>query len=556
MGGQERRLGAFEFLAALGLALVLVMGASYAAGIVGDSSAPVGCHSAPVGDHSAPVGEHSAPCPEDEDDPEDPPDDPEPVDFDERRISFQPRKAEIPDGYEVDSGRAYSDVRGYGWRLAPNESSGRQCGDRNAISNQAHDTFCHAQGRYDFINGHWQWTRSDAHWELAVPNGVYEVTLTVGESRYIYDDSNTFSVEGVDLDPFYATKDNRQRTTMTTVTVRDGFLTINPRRDSQGKIAAVSVALAEPSQQSEEPSSEHPPSPPPAFETPDVMRFNFVSRSGATPSDWVAQNGMPYDEIAGHGWRAPDGGPVERRQCGVRNTTNSAVRDSFCHAQTRYVFSSNTWTAVDSPAIFEVAVEPGAYRVAVSVGDPKYFINDVRTSVTVEGALLIGGFIGRPARPLAHDEVIVNVDDGHLTIDPTAGTKGKLNYVTIERLPEPIGVMDVRCVQVRSSTMCDNVAPRPAGQAVFDISRAGVRLLSCFGSNGYEFTNTSRTRCVMDSGQLDMVITNLRRLLQFVSPCAGVEVGRASFLHEPSNEVATFVMLQAHHPSPCFAPTA
>ncbi len=82
-------------------------------------------------------------------------------------INFQPSKAEVPEGFLPDSGYSYEEERGYGWngigRLFPV--------DRNSASSpdQQHDTFMYI---YPY-----------QQWEMAVPDGTYEVTVSIGDPK-------------------------------------------------------------------------------------------------------------------------------------------------------------------------------------------------------------------------------------------------------------------------------------------------------------------------------------------------------------------------------------
>ena len=82
-------------------------------------------------------------------------------------INFQPSNVEVPEGFLPDSGYSYDEQRGYGWngggRLFPV--------DRNSYwsPDQQHDTIM-------YINPYQQW-------EMAVPNGTYEVTVSIGDPK-------------------------------------------------------------------------------------------------------------------------------------------------------------------------------------------------------------------------------------------------------------------------------------------------------------------------------------------------------------------------------------
>ncbi|MCD4755653.1 MAG: PKD domain-containing protein [Deltaproteobacteria bacterium] len=86
-------------------------------------------------------------------------------------INFQPSNAEVPEGFLPDSGYSYDEERGYGW----NGRGWRFPVDRNSSGSpdQQHDTVMYIY--------------SYQQWEMAVPNGTYEVTVSIGDAgRSIY----------------------------------------------------------------------------------------------------------------------------------------------------------------------------------------------------------------------------------------------------------------------------------------------------------------------------------------------------------------------------------
>jgi len=93
--------------------------------------------------------------------------------------------------------------------------------------------------RYDTYN-HMQKNGADSKWEIAVPNGMYQVTLTAG------DPSATDSVYGVALEEASSRSaelrpaDVRWFTSTTNVVVTDGRLTVRQRhRGQNNKIAFI-----------------------------------------------------------------------------------------------------------------------------------------------------------------------------------------------------------------------------------------------------------------------------------------------------------------------------
>jgi len=396
---------------------------------VGDESAPVGDQSAPVGDQSAPVGDQSAPCPEVPSDSGDLP---------SLAVNFQSPRAPVPSGWVPDSGEAFDAARGYGWRLpGGGVPVKRQCGDRNSISDQVRDTFCHAQTRYTFTDGRWEAMPSPAVWEMAVPDGTYDVTVTMGESRFTPRAvMNGVIVEGVEaISGFVATSGNTHISATVTVVVSDGFLTVDPNSGNRGKLASVQIVPSgatptDPPAGGGDPGD--PPTPDPTDPTTPVLAdINFQSNRAATPAGWVADSGGAFDPERGFGWRLPDGGTPQRRQCGDRNVSPNQVSDTFCHIQTRYELVDGRWQAADSPAIWEFAVVDGTYRVEVVMGETKFAFSSVRNHILVEGTVAIADFVATNAEPQQSATVIVSVTDGMLTLDPTGGVKGKLASVSI-----------------------------------------------------------------------------------------------------------------------------
>ncbi|MCK4425940.1 MAG: PKD domain-containing protein, partial [Deltaproteobacteria bacterium] len=82
-------------------------------------------------------------------------------------INFQPSNAEVPEGFLPDSGYSYDEERGYGWngrgRLRTYDRNSRRSPD------QQHDTIMYI---YPY-----------QQWEMAVPNGTYEVTVSIGDPK-------------------------------------------------------------------------------------------------------------------------------------------------------------------------------------------------------------------------------------------------------------------------------------------------------------------------------------------------------------------------------------
>ncbi len=152
--------------------------------------------------------------------------DDDPLSSDGLKINFEPPgNSDTPSGYLPDTGEAYG-YRDtgyfYGWDQTVDETRDR--GD-------------HSDERYDTLN-HMQ--KDGSHtWEVAVPDGAYDVFLVMGDPSYT-DQINTVSVEGTVIqDP--DGEDNFDKYNVT-VSVTDGRLTIAPASGSENaKICFVHI---------------------------------------------------------------------------------------------------------------------------------------------------------------------------------------------------------------------------------------------------------------------------------------------------------------------------
>ncbi|MBA3845472.1 MAG: hypothetical protein H0X45_02380 [Planctomycetes bacterium] len=102
------------------------------------------------------------------------------------KVNFQPATAAVPEGYVADSGQVFA-ARGnglsYGWN-----ASNPTTRDRNSPTapDQRYDTLIHLQRPEN----------PSARWEIAVPNGGYEVRVVGGDPSFV-DSTFDLRVEGV-----------------------------------------------------------------------------------------------------------------------------------------------------------------------------------------------------------------------------------------------------------------------------------------------------------------------------------------------------------------------
>lgn len=97
------------------------------------------------------------------------------------KINFQNAGAPPPNDYCADTGALFGERNGlsFGW----NNDHSAQGRDRNAVTDQRQDTFIRMQ--------------AGAKWEIAVPNGKYDLTVSVGDATTA--STNTLNVEGISV---------------------------------------------------------------------------------------------------------------------------------------------------------------------------------------------------------------------------------------------------------------------------------------------------------------------------------------------------------------------
>ena len=171
-------------------------------------------------------------------------------------INFQSETAPVPDGYLRDFGQGYGERAGadqgtglsYGWVEQNNQGqptnlvgNGR---DRNNNGDQRLDTLMHMQLPPDSQGG----VEKFGAWEMAVPNGTYEVKVAVGDpNNGTAPESHTINVEGVNaIDGFPKSGANngsndRHKTATVTADVSDGKLTIDAIGGENTKINYVDI---------------------------------------------------------------------------------------------------------------------------------------------------------------------------------------------------------------------------------------------------------------------------------------------------------------------------
>jgi hypothetical protein len=143
------------------------------------------------------------------------------------KISFRPAAEAPPPGYLVDDGSPYGPRRGghsYGWSADHRDVVRKRGMNKDAKL----DTLCHFH--------------AGARWEIAVPNGTYDVTVCIGDAQH--PSKHTLNVEG---NNFWKTIDlaaGKFLTSTKTVGVRDGRLTLDQGSAVEKETRIVYVEIA------------------------------------------------------------------------------------------------------------------------------------------------------------------------------------------------------------------------------------------------------------------------------------------------------------------------
>ena len=126
------------------------------------------------------------------------------------KVDFGPVGQTVPSGYYSDTGAAYSSSTGRGWISQTTTSplsivgNGR---DRNKVADPRLDTLIAMQ--YSGSAG----VAKPARWEAAVQNGIYDVTVAVGDVAVTSGSKDRITVEKtVVIDNFVPSSTNRTAT--------------------------------------------------------------------------------------------------------------------------------------------------------------------------------------------------------------------------------------------------------------------------------------------------------------------------------------------------------
>ncbi|PKH42729.1 putative Ig domain-containing protein [Nocardioides alpinus] len=151
------------------------------------------------------------------------------------QVSFQPVASPTPAGWSADSGQLFTEARGYGW--VRTEGGATKTADTRART-QDPDPLTSTLMIVDDTEVA---SVVDGEWELAVADGTYTVSVSVGDAGFA-DSSHGLAAEGVPLvSGFVPTGPGDYRVATASVDVTDGRLTL-ASTGSNTKVQWISVA--------------------------------------------------------------------------------------------------------------------------------------------------------------------------------------------------------------------------------------------------------------------------------------------------------------------------
>ena len=162
-------------------------------------------------------------------------------------VDFGPAGAAPAAGYVLDSGGAYGARPGgysYGWvaqgTTTPLDvTANARLRTGTSTTDSRLTSLIHLQAGVGVT--------TPAAWQLAVPNGTYEVTVGVGDAMAVFDSKHAIEVENTPvIAPFTPTTGNRFAAGTGTVSVIDGRLTVDAAGGTNTKITYLTVKYVDP----------------------------------------------------------------------------------------------------------------------------------------------------------------------------------------------------------------------------------------------------------------------------------------------------------------------
>lgn len=305
------------------------------------------------------------------------------------QVNFQPPGMPIPAGFLADDGAVFAARDGdlaYGWSAANATTRLRNVA---GVAPEL-DSLIHL--------GHY----NDARWEIAMPNGAYEVVIDCGDP--LYPEHNHLCIEDLVI-PDLDGPDAHDAITVQ-VNIQDGRLSLTASSLGTAKLNALLIR-------------ELPMAVTDAIQAHDdidprqhIWRINFQPGNEAVPVGYLMDFGAPFSDPRNgfapqYGWQAFNHGARNR------GTGPDQVSETIIHL------------LYPEPRSWRMVLPDGWYRVRVACGDPLWeTVNDL----LLDGLLLRDPGSG-PAREIIHESLIeVDDTDLHLT---TPGSDTRVRWIEI-----------------------------------------------------------------------------------------------------------------------------
>ena len=275
------------------------------------------------------------------------------------------------------------------------------------MADQRLDTFIHMQ--YTGATGG---VAKPARWEAAVQNGIYDVTVAVGDVGTVTGSTHRLTVESTNLvNNFAAGSANKIATVTARIQVTDGKVTLDAAGGTNTKLDYVDII--------------------PVTNVlgagATLTRINFGPTGAPAPHRYTNDTGAAYTATRGYGWISQtDATPLAITGNGRdRNQLPDQRLDTFMHMQ-----FTGTSGGVAQPARWQYGLPMGTYDVTVSVGDSAAPAGHSHR-LTVEGVVAVNNFVPTASDKFRTATVRASVSDGFLTLDAAGGTNTKINFVEI-----------------------------------------------------------------------------------------------------------------------------
>ncbi|NCD68148.1 OmpL47-type beta-barrel domain-containing protein [Mucilaginibacter agri] len=164
-----------------------------------------------------------------------------PAGFKAVNIAFLPSSGTAPTGYTADNGLAYNATSGYGW-IDPTTKTPKDMTLNMALRTLSSDIRLRGVAQLQANTK----GLTPGNWEYAVPNGMYRVTVGVGDDSYI-DSDHQINVEGFPIvSDFVPLSTKKHLIGVAVVQVTDGKITIDANGGTASKLNFITIAAADP----------------------------------------------------------------------------------------------------------------------------------------------------------------------------------------------------------------------------------------------------------------------------------------------------------------------